>query len=152
MQDLLSQLRDISGLDAIGWWPPAPGWWAVMALLLVILTGVYFYRRYQVRKAAGWQAEAESMFAGLRAETDGKKKAATLSDLLRRLAIRHHDRDACAGLEGQAWLEWLSMNDPEGFDWQKEARIIIEAPYAPDGSVAGNDMELLITAAERWVE
>jgi len=38
--------------------------------------------------------------------------AAELSELLRRIAIARCGREACAGLAGTAWLDWLSANDP----------------------------------------
>ena len=56
MPDLLSQLRDIRGLDAISWWPLAPGWWGVAALVPALIAGLYLYRRQRLKKAASWQA------------------------------------------------------------------------------------------------
>ena len=46
-QDPLAQLRDIHLPEAIGWWPPAPGWW-ILALLLLVST--VFSIRYLVRR------------------------------------------------------------------------------------------------------
>jgi len=145
-------MHDIRGLDSISWWPAAPGWWLLAFLLLAVSAGIYFYRRYKYKKARSWQAEVKSMFAALRDEPDSKKKAAALSELLRRLTIRQYGRNACAGLEGKAWLEWLAKYDPEGFDWKKNAKLLIEAPYMPSGLVPANDIEPLIKAAERWVK
>ncbi|MBV1930617.1 MAG: DUF4381 domain-containing protein [Porticoccaceae bacterium] len=46
-QDPLAQLRDIHLPEAIGWWPPAPGWWI---LTLVLLVSIAFTIRYLVRR------------------------------------------------------------------------------------------------------
>ncbi|MGB5468066.1 MAG: DUF4381 family protein, partial [Sedimenticolaceae bacterium] len=32
----LTGLRDYHLPDAVGWWPPAPGWWLLFGLLLVL--------------------------------------------------------------------------------------------------------------------
>ncbi|MGB4246521.1 MAG: DUF4381 family protein, partial [Pseudohongiellaceae bacterium] len=34
--DPLSQLADIHLPEPIGFWPPAPGWWVLLVLLLVV--------------------------------------------------------------------------------------------------------------------
>ncbi len=153
-QNLLSQLRDIDGLDAIGLWPLAPGWWALLALLAVAVIGVRIYvRRPRKSKApkADWNAEKLALLSALRGETDVKKKAAALSSLLRQAAMKRHGRDACAGLEGSAWLDWLAQHDPAQFDWASQGKILLQAPYAPAGAVAGAEMDALVTAAEKWI-
>ena len=36
-------LRDIHGLDAIPWWPMAPGWWYLIALVPIIGTLILLF-------------------------------------------------------------------------------------------------------------
>lgn len=45
----LEQLRDIHLPQAVHWWPPAPGWWIVAALVLAltIWLGRYLQARYR---------------------------------------------------------------------------------------------------------
>ncbi len=152
-QQLLSQLRDINGLDYISWWPLAPGWWILLGLVFSIWLGVLFYRRYRAKKEARWQAQIKSLFSDLRTIKSTKEKAATLSELLRRLAIRKYGRESCAGLEGDEWLRWLTQHDPKEFDWLMKGKILIEAPYMPDDTQQGEfDFEPLIKASEKWVK
>ncbi len=43
----LEQLRDIHLPEAVHWWPPAPGWWLVAALLLALT--IWLSRSLQAR-------------------------------------------------------------------------------------------------------
>ena len=155
MGDLLSQLRDIRGLDPVSWWPPAPGWWIILGVLMAIAVFVLIRLRRRRAKEPGWQSEALDIVKGLRANQDAgiKQRASALSALLRRIAIKRFGRDACAGLEGKSWLTWLSKNDPGGFSWDHEGLLLIEAPYLPEDSArpAQNWSELL-DAAEKWIK
>ncbi|MGB5726303.1 MAG: DUF4381 domain-containing protein, partial [Thiogranum sp.] len=41
-------LRDIHLPDPLSWWPPAPGWWLLLTLLVAIaLLGGYLLHRYR---------------------------------------------------------------------------------------------------------
>ncbi len=152
-QQLLSQLRDINGLDQISWWPLALGWWIVLGIIVSIWVGVLFYRRYRAKKEASWQAQIKSLFFELRAMKSTKEKATALSALLRRLAIHKYGREFCAGLEGDEWLRWLTQHDPKEFDWIMKGKILIKAPYMPESTQDDQlDFEPLIKAAEKWVK
>ena len=152
-QQLLSQLKDINGLDKISWWPLATGWWILLGLIIILWISIVFYRRYRARKEASWQAQVKSLFTDLHDLKTTKEKAAALSELMRRLAIHKYGRQSCAGLEGNEWLEWLAQHDPKDFDWFENAKILIEAPYMPDNSeISDVDFAPLIKAAERWVK
>lgn len=152
MDDLLSQLRDIHGLDAAGWWPLAPGWYGLAGLLVLAGALVAGVIRARQKRARGARAEMLARLAALRGGgATTKERAAALSEILRLLAMQGHGRGACAGLEGAEWLGWLSRHDPKGFDWLENGRILIEAPYAPPALTEDRNLEPLIRAAEKWV-
>src|SRR5262245_66626316 len=46
-------LRDIHLPGAISWWPPAPGWWvlAALAMLVAVVVGLYYWRERHRRTA-----------------------------------------------------------------------------------------------------
>ena len=150
--DLLSQLDDIRGLDQISWWPLAPGWWVLFALILLAGGAAYWRRRAYWRS---WKGDArmalDRLDAGLN-DDNAQQTAAGLATLVRRIAIHRHSRAECAGLWGQDWLQWLTAKDPGGFDWAKSATMMIEAPYArPGRNVPLKTLKSLISAAKRWV-
>ncbi|MBK5970314.1 MULTISPECIES: DUF4381 domain-containing protein [Thiorhodovibrio] len=167
---LQAPLRDIHGIDSVPWWPLAPGWWLVAAGLLALLVilwrwwpGAHAIRaridallQWLFRPA--WQRAAARELTSLRqaaGQASAPELAAASSALLRRIAMARHGRAACAGLHGQAWLDWLSAHDPSGFDWGRDAEWLIRAPFAPPDArtpePSPKQLEQIIAAAERWV-
>jgi hypothetical protein len=150
-------LRDIHGIDAVPWWPPAPGWWllAIGGLLLVALRG-----RWRLWWMPAWRRAAIIELRPLRRvsqQLSPRERIAAFSALLRRIAMARHGRAVCAGLQGSAWLDWLSAQDPVGFDWRCHGQILLHAPYAPpalsetDRTQLEAELQRLINAAEAWV-
>ncbi len=160
MQDqnaqLLAQLRDIRGFDPFPWWPIPPGWWFLLAALAFLGVALWALERALAahRNRNVWKVEALKLLQTLEEDRQKpvKDKIASLSILLRKLAIRRHGRKPCAGLEGRDWLKWLTLNDPIGFDWEREGKFLIEAPYAPEGRTEhAAALERIIKAVKGWV-
>ena len=145
--EILSQLRDIRGLDPVSWWPPALGWWLLAGAVLLLLYLAWRYRAslrlrippIPVLRIGNWRWDAGRQLRDLRqraAAQDPKLTALELSELLRRVAMARLGREACAGLVGEAWLAWLAEWDPKGFDWRTRGRLLLDAPYAPPEAIA----------------
>jgi hypothetical protein len=159
MNPAAQYLRDVHGPDPVGWWPPALGWWLVaLAVVLGVFALVRLYRWWRKTRfsLSGWRWDARRRLIALRRRVtlaDLKAVAGELSELLRRIAIARCGRDTCAGLSGEAWLQWLSLNDPRGFDWNEQGRLLLELPYSPyDPQVSRQDLLQLIDAALEWVK
>jgi pimeloyl-ACP methyl ester carboxylesterase len=156
--DLIArQLRDIEGLDAIGYWPLAPGWWLLLAALLLgmLLLRLAWQRFARPAAKSPWRRDASLQLRRLRQRVgrdDAKQVTTELSELLRRIAMARCGRDACAGLMGEQWLAWLHQQDPKGFDWPAQGRLLISLPYAPAGTtVERAELLRLIKATQGWI-
>lgn len=159
----VDQLRDIHGISGVPWWPPAIGWWLIVAAIVVLLVLAWRLRTalrlrippLPVFTVGSWRWDAARKLRDLRRRApaqDPKQTAGELSELLRRIAMARLGRPACAGLTGQAWLDWLAGNDPKGFDWTERGRLLLDAPYAPPGDPGRHeDLMTLIDAAYDWV-
>lgn len=97
-------LRDIHPANAPPWWPPAPGWWLVVAGLLVAIGIVFALRLRRRRRARAIGRLFDEALA--QAQTPAARIAA-ISELLRRAARRQHpDADK---LHGDDWLRLLDQ-------------------------------------------
>jgi len=143
-------LRDIHLPDPVSWWPPAPGWWMLLALLVAIalLSGFlhHRYRRNALQRAA--QQALHKIGEDYRQSGDALLLAQQLSILLRRVSVSCYPRQEVAGLTGRAWLSLLDRTLPGDEFQQGAGRVLIEAPYALDSRVDGS---ALLQLCERWL-
>ena len=147
MKPDLSQLRDIHVPAPVSWWPPAPGWWALLVVLLIAIgLGYMLYRR---RRRNLWRGGALAELARLR-DAAPERQLREVSVLLRRVAISRFPRHDVAALTGEAWLAFLDHSLGDGKAFQSEAgRVLLSGPYASNIEV---DTASLLILCERWIK
>lgn len=109
MDGLASQLRDLHAPDPVSWWPPAPGWWVVAALLLAASVWLLprlrdSWRHRRLRRAIRSELEALRQTASDAAAIEYLLAA---NRLLRRVALTLAPRATVAALHGAAWVDLL---------------------------------------------
>lgn len=146
-------LRDLHLPDVIGWWPLAPGWWLVIALVAV---GLGFLLRHYLRTYARGAARRRALrqLNELTADFEQHRNAvafsSSLSALLRRTMLAYAPRHEVAGLTGDAWLAWLDR-DLDQPRFQSEAgRKLLELPYGrPRDDVSAMDLVDVVAAVRQ---
>jgi hypothetical protein len=155
MNPLLDQLHDIEGLDPISWWPLAIGWWVSIVIGIFIAGAIAWFAAYKLAFKRSWKNDTFKKLASLEknlSDATARETVIALSEYLRRIALQRFPRKECAGLAGEAWLQWLAMQDPKKFDWEKKGTLLIEVPYTPvSNSLSTNQIKDLIQAVRNWV-
>ena len=130
-------LRDLHLPDAIGWWPLAPGWWVVLAIVVAVLAYLTWrlYKRWQFlaprRYALRELARLEAEYLEHRNPIVLGKQ---LSELLRRGMLAYAPREEVAGLTGEAWLAWLDEGMPLPYFHTEGGKSLLNLPYRdPEG-------------------
>lgn len=146
-QSIVAQLEPLRTPQAIGWWPPAPGWWVLALLLLAALAalGRWAWRLYR-RGAPLRQARARLAEIAQSAAT-AEERVARLAALQRQVAIRVAGRGACAGLTGAEWsafLNRLPRGERRYFD-----DALAELPYRPE--VREDESARALNATRDWL-
>ncbi len=125
-------LRDLHLPEFIGSWPLAPGWWVIIAALLLF---VAWLLRESLRK---WRRNAPRRLAlrelaRVRSDYDNGVDIVTLgkelSELLRRAMLAYAPRKEVAGLTGDAWLSWLDRGMEQELFANGPGRVLGSLPY-----------------------
>jgi hypothetical protein len=137
-------LLDVHRPPAPSLWPPAPGWWMLVALLLVVATVGWRLRTRQRRRRDAALAMFDAAIAG--AGTPARELAAA-SELLRR-AARAVRADADR-LDGDDWLAFLDTSRTRFVDGP--GRLLLDGAFRPSMDRADADSALRLARA-RFVE
>ncbi len=139
-------LRDIHLPEPISWWPPAPGWWILLASILLVMLVIFITNRILKKTYLSRQlkrdikAELEHIKQQFHASQNEYALAKSLSALLRRAGISYYPAKDIAGLTGKNWLAWLDTNNTRKNNktFQSDiGKVLLTAPYIADKNVTG---------------
>jgi hypothetical protein len=154
---LLNQLAPDRAPPPLGWWPLAPGWWALVALLLLALAlAAWLRKRRQQPSVKRWQRAALRELEQLRSTDNDATLARGLQLLLRRYAIARYGRDAVAALSGEAWIAFVVRHG--GSDWAGDSgRALLRCAYGgeattPPAQASPADRERWLNGARAFVK
>ncbi|WP_052692076.1 DUF4381 domain-containing protein [Teredinibacter purpureus] len=156
--ELLAQLHAPIAPNAIGLWPPAVGWWLLIAigiavLALLIRTVKKRSKRNAYRKLALSELTALSKMDLPEEQTT--KIPLLAATLLKRTCIAAYPvlKTHSAGLYGKQWFDWLtqSANLDSLTAAQTETLLSLtgEAKYSAESSL---DPELVFSSCRYWIE
>jgi hypothetical protein len=150
--DLLAGLRDIHLPEPVPFWPPAPGWWMLLALCAGAVAAALLWgraRRRSLRRAA--LAELETLRRDFDAGADAALLARGLSRLVRRVALVRFGAKRVASLHGEAWCRFLVESGGSGGFTPPLAGALAQALYRrPDGETR-HDASAWIEAVRGWI-
>ena len=143
-------LKDIHLPAPSGFWPPAPGWWLALALLLVLIVAFRYIRHYRQQRRA--LSSAAKLLRDIQlSDADALHTLIALSTWLRRVALSTASRNDVAALRGKDWLAYLDKSFSDAPFSQGIGQCLADAPYRP---VAPEQINLgeLFKLCERWLK
>ena len=155
--DPLAELRGLHLPEAVGAWPPAPGWWVAGLVVAALLAGAARWWHHR-RASLAARALRELAEIQVRRDADIAWVATSLAELLRRVALERFGASRVAKLSGERWQGFLRETWPRArrrADYDETAGEILSlAPYAPPARWRGDERigrERLIAAARTWI-
>jgi len=133
----LSNLRDIVAPPEVALWPPAPGWWILLAggiAMVAIFAGMIVarYRRNAYRRAALVALDTAD--------------AGDISTILKRAALAAWPRAEVASLTGADWLAFLDRTARSDVFTRGAGRDLETLAFGGAG-----DKQAVLTAARSWI-
>lgn len=157
----LDALQPLIAPAPVGFWPPAPGWWALLLLLPLLGWRLWRLRHWRPRKAALPRAEqpldpiriaALAELAALPKPYDGAPAGAWLQQinaLLKRLCRNHYPDSHSHTLNGRKWLAFLDNRCPAAglTRWM----VLVEGAYRPECKLDDKAIAGLNQAVDTWI-
>ncbi|MDO8909797.1 MAG: DUF4381 domain-containing protein [Pseudohongiella sp.] len=153
--DALSELADIRIPGEVSWWPLAPGWWVLGAVLIALaIYGAWRTQQRLVlqRRLGGAISELSKARRALAStgENDMSQRLIYVNEVnavLRRVAILQ--LNSAAGLSGQAWVNFLRTHDRAGLLTPELSGVLSQGRFAPRCDVNADALERF---AREWIK
>lgn len=153
----LDRLHDIIVAPPVPWWPPAPGWYWVQGLIVVVLLtalikGLIRWQHNRYRREA--LAELARQEAALKSAERRSPALLGLAELLKRTAVTAFRREHVATLTGPKWFEFLD-HTARGISFRDALGALLEnAVYDPrtGGALGLQKLHSLVEAIRRWIK
>jgi hypothetical protein len=139
----LDHLNEVIVPPPAPFWPPAPGWYVVISLLLLLglaagIWAIVRFRRNAYRRAAS---------AELKRIREGAMKLEAIASLLKRTALATYPRGQIAGLIGDAWIQWLAETSGDPVPPEVAAALTRGVYKSPSST----DSVAVMSFADRWI-
>jgi hypothetical protein len=152
LEPALLPLRDLQLPPPPAPWPPPAVIWLAVAALAIILTLVWWWSRRRARGAIRLAlAELDTVVVLQRQAPEDPRWLAELSILLRREALGRYPREAVAGLQGEAWLDFLVSHGADEALRGEPGRWLLHGPYRRQAVVPPEHAQALLEAARHWL-
>ena len=103
-QQILAQLKDIHPPPDVAAWPLAWGWWVLIIVAVVSITGfAIWWRRHRQFHAARRQAQQAVREISV-SHTDWPSQ---INQILKRTALAYFPAETMSGLYGQRWTQFM---------------------------------------------
>ena len=153
----LDRLHDIIVAPPVPWWPPAPGWYWVLGLMVVMLlaaliTGLMRWQHNRYRREA--LAELARHEMALQNAELRSPALLSLAELLKRTAMTAFQREDVATLTGLKWFEFLD-DTARGSRFRDALGALLEnALYDPRtaDSLDPRKLHSVVEAIRHWIK
>ncbi len=147
VEALLSQLPPIATPPPVSWWPLAPGWWVVLAVVVMTITClVLWVVKRRIRTA--YKRQALKLLQNIEV-SQSERFATHMNGLLKQVCLCAYPQRKTEIIRayGEHWVNFLKLNSRCPLDTNAATALAV-APYQPN--IAFDPKALKGTVA-RWI-
>lgn len=137
----LENLNDITGPAIPSAWPPAPLYWLLLAVLLLVVTGAFF----TFKKFKKESQKQKQLLTELQKLQQSKADFISLNQLLKAVSLRYFPRTQVASLHGETWFDFLQDYSEQLLFDNKE--VFTKRLYGDSSQCTIDDYE----AVKQWI-
>ncbi|PQB05579.1 DUF4381 domain-containing protein [Aureitalea marina] len=152
-EKVIPEVEGIIPPDPVSFWPPQPGWYVVMVVLLALLIWLIVkmmkkYRRNAYRRMGYQQLE------DLKSAEVDQASLIQLNNLLKAASIEAYSREEVASLSGSKWAEFLSSSCKTDPFTPEHKNLISKGSF--DQSLIENtkpeSWQILLVSSQKWMK
>lgn len=145
----LQNLNDIVMPAAVPWWPPAPGWYVLGAVVLLLAAWLAFRA---ARRWLGNRYRREAL-RELQRIRSGSAAVSQLPALLKRCALSAWPREEVASMTGASWHQFLDTSAAMDRFCKGQGEALDRLSYATSGrhGLSEKQLEAVFSASEAWL-
>lgn len=149
VQQLLDQLEPVACPPDIGFWPPAIGWWMLLAMAALLLA-LWIYRLILRHRRLQFKRDAQTLFDAL-PDDPGSELIFRTNEILKRAALQAQPvkKSEITQAFGQQWIELMHELNPAHPLPESCARALGDGGY---DAVQDFNAGQLKAAAKEWVK
>ena len=154
MQEVkITDLEPIVAPEPVLFWPPQPGWYAVLFLLFVGI-GFIIYKRIVYKRRNAYRKNALATLKKLKTESFNSALVPKLNALLKATALQGYSRQQVANLSGDKWLDFLDKTQPKVAFSKTPGTYLEQLSYQALEAVqiSAAEWEILLQMSEQWIK
>ncbi|MBV34519.1 MAG: hypothetical protein CMP47_03570 [Rickettsiales bacterium] len=152
---LLEQLRDIHQPEPVSWWPLAPGWWIIIALV-VLIAALFIIKAILKKRHYRYVRLAVKELKQLKQTNEETRWLAKSHNLMRRLSLCYVPEDKIGRMNQQEWQSFLQATSKQSTNNQtlseQTLNAFVDLPYKPASYSETLDKDAILNEVTQWAE
>jgi hypothetical protein len=146
----LQDLKDIYTPAAIESWPPAYGWWILLA---VLVTCIYLLTKWIVKVRKVRFAKRQALKTLQQIDGSNLDAVSQLNQLLKRVAMTYFPNQNVQQMHGNTWAEFLVKTLPNNKtkDFSESIELMLHTIYQPH-TLANTKFNDYKQSVESWIK